>query len=52
VKVGYTGHATDLIATGSILGQPWVFLQSDLAQTPQNDHSTRSSIFWPICRPD
>jgi hypothetical protein len=37
VKVGYTGHATDLIATGSILGQPWVFLQSDLAQTPQND---------------
>jgi hypothetical protein len=37
VKVGYNGHATDLVATGSILGQPFVFLTSDFAQTPQND---------------
>ncbi|MGA2443615.1 MAG: PEP-CTERM sorting domain-containing protein [Tepidisphaeraceae bacterium] len=37
VKLGYQGHATDVIAAGYILGAPWVLLQSDLQQTPQND---------------
>jgi hypothetical protein len=33
VKVGYFGHAVNVVATGSILGATFVFLQSDLAQT-------------------
>ncbi|MDP9175486.1 MAG: PEP-CTERM sorting domain-containing protein [Planctomycetota bacterium] len=43
VKVGYRGHATIAVAAGYILGAPWVVLQSDLQQTPQND-STDSII--------
>src|SRR5208337_50117 len=33
VKLGETGHAVDVIASGYVLGAPWLLLSSDLKQT-------------------
>ena len=37
VKLGRTGHAVLVVAAGSVLGNNWVAMLSDLKQTGQND---------------
>lgn len=36
IVLGRTGHATNVVAAGYTLDQPWVVMQSDLLQTPDD----------------
>ena len=47
VKMGFTGHAVDVIATGSVLGVPWVIYQSDLVQTDVDSFDTQLNSYLP-----